>query len=1210
MHIDEDGNPIPGHVYTARELASIWNDNRETLAGTWVWEEGDFSIHFDANGGTGSMTDQAVTSDDPFNLDKCEFLSRNPQKTFVGWATSRNGRVVFTDEELVNVTNYYISNAYGLRTYYYSLKNNEGQSCSFVKKSSNSYTFVATLYAVYAPDSYTINYQLSDDDVAEGARGSMRSESAKSGEEHDIAANKFSKKGYYVAGWKVAKVIDQNGSDITSRYSGKTYGLGATIGAKDFMGGDKVTLQPIWKSNGTEPGAEGGEIIVKLKGGEAALIENQLPAGTEYEIWEETPDGWVLVYPGNNDAKGTIVSNETSEETFVNKYDPQPDPDTTITLVAHKLLQNEAGEEQELREGQFRFQLREGTDLAVDPKQTVTNAADGTVTFKPIGYTLDDLGDDESKEFTYTITEVKGSNDNIEYASDPITVTVTVTKGTDPDTGDATLTATAAYSPEDATFVNIVKEPVTHTLTIQKVAEGASADTTFTFEVSLTDAKGQKLPAGTLLTVDGDDAPLATAGKLTVRVMGAGSVIIGNIPNGTQYSVSETSLPNGWAFVSAEGDSGTLQGEEPQAAEATITNEYTPTGKVTFKAYKTFEDSELAAGDFVFELRDPSGTVIQQKENGAPSAGVAPITFDSVELTAAGDYTYTITEVTGNDATIEYDDTEVTASFTMTDNGDGTLTASEVTYSPENATFVNTKKPGELKITKAIEGAAPNASTASFSVVVTFTDAEGTAVAGDFDWTSTTGDSGTVASGGTLTIHGDETVTVAGLPGGTHYTAVEDTEAAKSQGFVQSGITGDEGTIAAGAASEVEITNTYLTATTATIKAVKQLEGRKLTEGEFTFHLKDADGNVIAEAENDENGNVTFPELTYSYADEDKTFTYTVSEVVPAEADRVKGMTYDETEHEVTVTIAKGDDGELTAKVNYADDEVPTFVNTYEATGKAKVEVTKELVGADISQAEGQFEFTLARPDGDVLSQAEAKAQAADGAELKATNDASGKVSFREITYDQDDAGKTYTYVVRETKGKDSGITYDAHACTVRVKVTDNGNGTLSTDVTYGNSTFKNTYNYEPDYGDLEIIKTLKTWENSSVAEDGSGTINATFVFDVKATLDGEVVYSNAVAVHFNGPGSESAVIKHLPAGASVVVTERYSGATYELKSELEQTTTIVANDMVSVGFKNDYTTNRRGGHGVTNQFTYEGDGKWDNVSVYGGSANAPETQQ
>ena len=49
---------------------------------------------------------------------------------------------------------------------------------------------------------------------------------------------------------------------------------------------------------------------------------------------------------------------------------------------------------------------------------------------------------------------------------------------------------------------------------------------------------------------------------------------------------------------------------------------------------------------------------------------------------------------------------------------------------------------------------------------------------------------------------------------------------------------------------------------------------------------------------------------------------------------------------------------------------------------------------------------------------------------------------------------------------------------------------------------------------------------------------------------------------------------------------------------------------MVSVGFKNDYTTNRRGGHGVTNQFTYEGDGKWDNVSVYGGSANAPETQQ
>lgn len=127
-------------------------------------------------------------------------------------------------------------------------------------------------------------------------------------------------------------------------------------------------------------------------------------------------------------------------------------------------------------------------------------------------------------------------------------------------------------------------------------------------------------------------------------------------------------------------------------------------------------------------------------------------------------------------------------------------------------------------------------------------------------------------------------------------------------------------------------------------------------------------------------------------------------------------------------------------------------------------------------------------------------------------------------------------------------------------------------------------------YGDLIINKTLDVYN----ATNGG----ANFVFQVEATktdVDTEevrVVYSNVVALAFDGTGTNSVKIEKIPAGADVVVTEIYSGANYELTTDGEVTTIILADSEVEVDFSNTHNGGHNGGTGLVNTFTYN-DGEW-----------------
>lgn len=125
----------------------------------------------------------------------------------------------------------------------------------------------------------------------------------------------------------------------------------------------------------------------------------------------------------------------------------------------------------------------------------------------------------------------------------------------------------------------------------------------------------------------------------------------------------------------------------------------------------------------------------------------------------------------------------------------------------------------------------------------------------------------------------------------------------------------------------------------------------------------------------------------------------------------------------------------------------------------------------------------------------------------------------------------------------------------------------------------------EDRYGSLEIVKTLRTYETK---EPGI------FVFQIEAVLGGETVYSDVESLIFTEAGQQTIRIENkIPAGAAVTVTEIYEGGTYELESAKEQTVQIAAEDFVRAEFVNDYTEDRKGGHGIINEFDYTGSGEF-----------------
>lgn len=219
-------------------------------------------------------------------------------------------------------------------------------------------------------------------------------------------------------------------------------------------------------------------------------------------------------------------------------------------------------------------------------------------------------------------------------------------------------------------------------------------------------------------------------------------------------------------------------------------------------------------------------------------------------------------------------------------------------------------------------------------------------------------------------------------------------------------------------------------ATQATIELDKTLTGRDLTDGEFSFELYEG-ANKLQTVTN-KNGKVTFAPIEYT---EEGEHTYTVKEV----AGNTPGITYDKTDKQVTVKVKKDGDN-LKADVAYPDNK--TFSNTYTAPQpvKAKISASKILEGAELKN--GEFNFQLLDETGKVLQTKQ--------------NSADGTVTFDDISYSSEDAGKTFHYTIKEVipESKAKGMTYDEGSIDATVTVTkDDASNTLKASVAYGDKT-------------------------------------------------------------------------------------------------------------------------------------------------------------
>ncbi|MCY7067383.1 LPXTG cell wall anchor domain-containing protein [Streptococcus oralis] len=409
-------------------------------------------------------------------------------------------------------------------------------------------------------------------------------------------------------------------------------------------------------------------------------------AGSEAGVTYDTATHEVTVNVTDN-GEGKLVATVTGNNpTFTNTYKAAK---TSETIKATKVLNGKT-----LEAGKYEFELKEG-DKVVD---TATNAADGTVTFKEIEY-------NEAGSHTYTISEKAGSEAGVTYDTTKHEVTVEVV-----DNGAGQLVATATKN--NPTFTNTYKAtPAKATITATKVLNGKALEAgKYEFELK----EGDKVIGTATNAADGTVAfeaiKYAAAGEHTYTISEKAGSEAGVTYDKSTHNVTVNVTDNGAGQLVA-----TVTDNNP-----TFTNTYVASStQVTFTAKKVLngKGKELAAGQFKFELKE-GDKVIETVTNAADGT----VTFKAIDFAKAGVYTYTITEVKGNDENIKYDENSYKVTVTVTDNGAGQLVT---TVEGNNPTITNTytepkkEEPKEGPKGEQPKGDLPNTGGADFTAFST-----------------------------------------------------------------------------------------------------------------------------------------------------------------------------------------------------------------------------------------------------------------------------------------------------------------------------------------------------------------------------------------------------------------------------------------------------------------------------------------------------------
>ena len=964
-----------------------------------------------------------------------------------------------------------------------------------------------------------------------------------------------------------------------------SFGLTKVLEGRSWTDADefKFELSATPKNDAPMPASTDTTVHKPDPDGKAAIdfgeITYNKPGEYTYEVREVKGDAGGITYSKNVATfKVTVAVNATGglkadvekisgETEFKNTYSAKME--TPLTLEAAKTLTGRP-----MADDEFKFALSYAghDEVLLD----ATNKG-GKVEFGPLTYTTKSLAklveedkaslDASSDKPTWTIHYIAAEQTGKLPAGVSATVSAIDACVTVVDNGDGTLTATAVYGDAGNEFVNTyTAAPAEASLVGKKnlqVPKGLTpADIAGKFTFTVTGEDGAPMPANASVTNHAKGK--VDFGKITFTLDDLNKAL-GEKPEKREHTFTYTVTESGEvagvtndaklsrevSFTVIDDGKGNLSvSHKPDGDVAfAFTNTYNVkpvTDQIT--ATKVLTGRDMAEGEFSFELVEGEGKDAKVVATGKNAAD-GKITMSAVKYDKPGKHTYTLREVNGGTTSkgVTYSDAKFTIVTTITDNGDGTLSAQHVLKNAEAAIFKNTYNVTPLEteldfgLSKAIDGRD-------------WTDGD------EFSFTITAPEGAPLPDPATVTVNKrDAKDGIAAIKfGKIHYAAAgtykyEIRENAGSTvgmtydahvATAEVTVTEDgDGTPTANVTKKENgrFTNTYRTeldyAAAGGLKLSKTLYGRPMTEGQFTFTMTPADDDsasalgLLPGANNYESpatiegtvGQIDIlagHEVKFTQADAGKTFTYTVAE----KNDGQPGYTYDDAVRTVTIAIADDTAGTLTATTTVSggsegmlvteyktgaaavESAVVPFVNSYSATTNtpggtaAQVVAAKTLTGRPM--VDGEFWFGIAY-QGELVGYENLKPNIG------------GHVSFDALHYDTkmladlesaglahrtDKDGKlawTINYTAYEAiHGLPNGVSATTWYFGFKVIVVDNGDGTLTATVDYGGiePLFENVYGADAVDAALAGTKKLQAAEGLTPAD-----IAGKFTFTVTA---------------------------------------------------------------------------------------------------------------
>lgn len=688
--------------------------------------------------------------------------------------------------------------------------------------------------------------------------------------------------------------------------------------------------------------------------------------------------------------KAQTRTNAAYPTTFTNTYQAKP---VSVQFRAHKTLNDPDHTGIQLQAGQYEFKcVEDKTGGQVGTAKT--NDQRGDVLFDAISYT-------RPGTYDYTIRETPGDRGGITYDTTKHHVRVTVT-----DDGEGRLLADVKYDGGTAIpeFTNTYRaQPATDTPTAVKAVSASEGnhyklkgdDFTFTLH-RVTAPDGVTAEADQTKTNDArgnirfDQLSFPLPGTYVYTVSERDVTVPGVTKDGTVTTITYTVKDVGHAGRLKVVDKTITRSDGKTANGIRFDNTYNPKGVgCTLGGVKTIINADTATnripqdGEFTFALTSHDGAPMPEgSKDGVKTVtntGTG-FTFGRMDYDKPGTYVYTVTEQAGRDPTIGYSTQAYDVTVTVTDQG-GMLSAT-ADRQANDIRFDNTYTPTPVDVTVKADKHLTGRDLNDGEFAAELKDSDGNLlqtkrfarVPRDAQ-----SDKANVREGeGTLEFDkltfdraGVYTYTVTeqdGNLGGVtydrtvHTVTVTVTEDAKTQRLVaavsySNGEGGEDGIL---------FRNTYQPGNVMVeLAARKNLTGRGLKADEFEFELVDKDGKVIDSARNDKDGDIRFKPLTYGRdnngIDDCGEHRYVIRERNTGE----KNVTYDRTEHHVTVTVGDDLQGNLTAKVEYdPTDDTAKDSSAMPATPTDKTDKTKgDAVGDGPSTTPGVVTTTGTRPE-------------------------------------------------------------------------------------------------------------------------------------------------------------------------------------------------------------------------------------------------------